>query len=166
MKHKCFFVSFLLLFFLCGCAATKPVNVNLSSISFSADIIYYNECYSCDCNIQSNGNLSVEMTAPENLKGLSVSYSGDTCKVNFNGMVIENANGFLPENSAITVLKDVLEFCNGKECESKNENLILRGNYKGSEYTFSASPSGLPISLEIPEKGIKVTFKNVTVKNQ
>lgn len=159
--------KFLLVFLfviICGCKSnSEPVSITMKSIAFVADITYYNDNYSCECEIDKDGNASILITAPENLKGISASFNGDTCSIKYNGLEINNADMLLPQNSAINIFKDVLKISvDGGEVK-KNKNLVINGECNGNKYILTASPNGLPISLEIPEFGMIITFKNVTI---
>lgn len=154
----------LVIFLLCGCESkTTPVRVNLNSISFSADITYYNESYSCDCAITKTGDLTVNITSPENLKDLSFAFSAETCKIMYAGMSVSCDEHFLPEASAVRVMSDILKKYDASECEKNERNLVINGTVDRKKFTLSVSPTGLPIFLQTPDLGMTVNFKNVTL---
>ena len=159
-------ISLCLLFVIfCGCSG-KPesVTVNLRSISFNADIEYYNENFSCNCITDESGNLRINMTAPENLDGLSIAFSGDSCVMDYNGLTVDNAEHFLPENYSLAIIREALRLCDGGICEAKKHRFCYSGELDGIKFDLTVSPTGLPIVLSVPENGLKVNFKNVTIK--
>ena len=162
MKLRKFLVLVFVLLLLSGCKSKQETAVNLRSISFCADITYYNENYNADCAIGNNGDFTAVITKPEALAGLSLEYSGDGCKLKYNGLEINNKQSFIPENCSLDILKNVLGDCENCILQNSNGNLRLDGKYGKYEYCLTVAPTGLPISLEIPDLGFKVAFKNVT----
>lgn len=167
MKCKTILVT-LIFVFLLGCNADtgNAVKPNLRSISFTADITYYNENYTADCTIDSNRDLKVVMTSPDSLKGLLLEYSGNKCKASYNGLVIDNAQSYLPETFLVKLLKDIIKTAENAQVVQDNKKIIMKGNYKGNNYYFSLAPTGLPIALDLPDYGMSVAFKNVAILNE
>lgn len=167
MKCKTLLVSFLLVFLIaCNADNSRVVKPNLQSISFTADITYYNENYTADCIIGSNGDLRVVMTSPDSLKDLSLEYSGNNCKVIYNELVIDNAESYLPETFPVKLLKDIIKSAEKAQVVQDDKKIIIKGNYKGNNYYLSLAPTGLPIALDLPDYGMSVAFKNVAVLNE
>lgn len=135
----------------------------MNAITFSADIVYYNENYSCDCIIDKSGDFKVLMTSPENLKDLSFEFSGESCKIMYGGMEVPGAEHFLPTKSSVSAIRNVLKAYNGAECKKDKGNYFINGDIDGNNFKLTVSPAGLPLSLEIPDLGFTAAFKNVTL---
>lgn len=164
MKFKV--ISAALIFcFLLGCNSNtgSNVTVNLRSISFTTDIVYYNENYTADCIIDSGGTFVAMLTSPENLLGLTVEYNGDAYKLKYNGIKISNAESFLPENSAISLLRFILANAQNLTPVKNDKNYEIKGKYLGKDYTLIIAPTGLPILLKLPDFGLTVSFKKVSL---
>ena len=161
MKLKILLPVFIILLF-SGCKSNEEAVMNLRSISFTSDITYYNENYSADCIIDSDGNFTALLTQPQSIAGLLLEYVGGECKIKYNGIEIKNSGSMLPANCSVDVIYNILNDCENTLHSADNGNIEARGEYGGHKYLLSASPGGLPISLEIPDMGITVSFKNVS----
>ena len=106
------------------------------------------------------------MTFPDSLKGLSLEYSGNNCKVSYNELVIDNAESYLPETFPVKLLKDIIKSAQKAEVVQDDKKIIMKGNYKGNNYYLSLASTGLPIALDLPDYGMSVAFKNVAVLNE
>ena len=162
MKLKLSVIPLILVFLFSGCRSNNETAINLRSISFSADITYYNENYSADCLIDGEGNFVALITQPESIYGLSVEYTNGNCKIKYNDIEVENSQSLLPVNCAFDVIYNILKDCENTIVEADDENLKLTGEYVGFKYHLTAAPTGLPISLTISDMGISVDFKNVS----
>ena len=72
----------------------------------------------------------------------------------------------MPENSAISLLRIILANANDLTPVKNDKNYEIKGNYEGKEYTLIIAPTGLPISLKLPDFGFAVNFKNVSFIKQ
>ena len=152
-----------LICFLSGCGAKNTSSLVLNSISFSADIIYNDGHYVADCVIDGQKELSVSLTFPENLAGVNVICGNGGCKILYNGIVIDGKDGRFPKTSVISVIKQISDTVDGREFDAANGNGEVTGKLDGYDYSVTASPGGLPISLQIPGISLKVQFKNVSL---
>lgn len=167
LKCKTILLTFIFVILIgCNTNTTKAVKPNLRSISFTADITYYNEIYTADCIIDKDGNLQVVMNSPDSLKGLLLEYSGNECKASYNGLVIDNAQSYLPVTSPVALLKDIIKNSEDAQVVQDNKKLIMKGKYKDNNYYLSLAPTGLPIAFYLPDYGMSVAFKNVAVLNE
>ena len=164
MKTRVISALFLLFLILSGCKKdTGDIKLNLRSVSFTADITYYNENYTADCVVDKSGKFSAQITSPENLSGLTITYNADECDIVYNGIEIDNAEKFFPQNSAVGVISGILQNCQGENIISKKGNYELNGSFNGSDYTLIMAPTGLPISLEVGDFGMNVLFENIKI---
>lgn len=146
---------------LCGCAKGESFTPVLKGISFTADIKSNNNKYVCDCSIDKNGGFSLEVTSPKELKGIKTVYNGDLVSSSFLGLENETEISDVPVCDLLYVcISDASE---KNDLQKNGANSIIKGEIYECEYSFSFSPSGLPISLEIAEKNYKCDFKNVTL---
>ena len=166
MKQKILIMFLLIVTLLCGCKrAAKGNRISLESMSFTADITYYNEDYSADCVVDRNGNLTAVFSQPKSLAGLKFEFSPDKNTVTFNGIKIENSDKYLPQNSVVSVIDEVFKLCNNADAKESKHNFVVKGTVGKNEYVFTAAPSGLPISLEVPDLALKVDFNNIKLAN-
>ena len=164
MKIKALVAVFVLLSLLAGCKKTAQSHSTvLTSISFSADINYYNENYSADCVIDKDGILTAVVTKPENLSGLKFKFTGEKCEVNFGDLNVSDESVYMPQNSVISTMNKIFVECRNVTPKDSKQNFKIKGKCDGKKYTLTVSPSGLPISLDIPDLGLQVEFNNVSL---
>lgn len=153
--------------FLCGCGkSTKTATPVTKGISFTADVTYYNENYTCDVDVNEEGIMTAEVTYPEELKGVSLTFDGENVTAEYLGLTYTLKTDTMPlGNVALSIYK---VFCdvtnNGLSAEYTEENCLIENTVDGEKYEFTFSPSGLPLELKIPSKEFKVVFNNVTIK--
>lgn len=148
---------------LSGCTEKGTSSLILNSVSFSADIQYNGERYAADCVIDGQRELSVSINFPENLTGVNLLCGNGGCKILYNGMEISGQDGLFPQASAIGIIKQILDAADGREFNVSKGNGKVTGKQSGREYSVTASPGGLPISLEIPDMDFKMLFNNVSL---
>ena len=149
--------------FLSGCSAKSTSSLIINSVSFSADITCNDGHYVADCVIDGQKELSVLLTFPENLAGVNVLYGKDGCRILYKGMVIDGQGDRFPQTSVISVIKQIIDTVDGREFDAANGNGEVTGKLDGYDYSVTASPVGLPVSLRIPGIGLKIQFKNVSL---
>ena len=157
----------MILMLLCGCSKnTKTSTPVTKGISFTADVTYYNENYTCDVDVNEEGIMSAKVTYPEELKGVSLRFDGETVTAEYLGLTYTLKTDTMPlGNVALSIYKvftDVTE--KGLMAEQNEGNCIIENEVNGEKYEFTFSPSGLPLELKIPDKEFQVVFNNVTIK--
>ncbi len=153
--------------FLCGCGkSTQTATPITKGISFTADVTYYNECYTCDVNVDESGIMSAEVTSPDELKGVKLKFDGENVTAEYLGLTYTLKTDTMPlGNVALSIYNaftDVSE--NSLLAERDDGNCVIENEINGEKYEFTFSPSGLPLELKIPSKEFKVVFNNVTIK--
>lgn len=163
---KIFLCLTLSLLFLFGCSCkSREVTLTVRGISFSAEISYYNESYICNVNIDRNGKMTLTADSPEDLKGLTLTYTGNEVTAEYMGLTYTPRSGSMPLGNVAESIYGIIGDIE-KEVETApatNGNCTVENNYNGKSYTFVFSPAGLPLSLEIPDSSFKILFNNVTV---
>lgn len=149
----------LLLITLCSCGGGKEIKPQLSGISFTAEIVYYNEKYSLDGVISKDGEFTFEIKEPEELSGLKISLIDGQTKVDYKGLTYTPLEGTMP------FAKVLDEFCAPIEEIIKDDTLLANseGIIKGVGFTLTVSPTGLPLMLELPDERFTVKFLNVSI---
>lgn len=153
----------MVLLLLCGCAqnvATTPV---LNNISFGTEISYGESEYSADVSILDDV-LNLTVTAPKEIKGLSLELDKNGIKAKFKGIPFDFETTSLSKGAVYQVVTDVLDDAKQKTAISDDNNCKITGDVDGYKYTFLFSPSGLPIELEIEELDFQMKFSNVTIE--
>ncbi len=168
MKKRLFslFLCICFVMLLCSCGSKKSVKPVLSSVSFQADIEYYNEKYTCDVVLDGDSQMNVTVVSPDELKGMKIYFSNGQITVEYRGLTYKPSAGKLPLNMAISTLYGVVNSAkNGQKADKQDGNCLLKGKIDGIRYELLTSPSGFPISLSLPDKGATVYFRNVTMIN-
>lgn len=154
-------VSILLVITLCACSGGE-IKPCLGGISFTAEMVYYNESYSFEGELSVEGELTAVMTAPEELKDLKFTLNAEGTVVDYKGITYTPTAGTMPFSKTMesfyAPVKEVLQ--GGLTADSKG---ILTLGEGVEAATFTLSPTGLPQKLEIPDKRFCVTFYNVSL---
>lgn len=154
-----------LVLFLCGCQGKQPVKTKGVGFSFGLDLAYYNEEYSLSGSVFEDGVLVVEVTAPEDLSGLKLTYKNQTVKAEYMGLTYTPDNGKMPVGCATTVLYELLRLVEEtQELPRQKDGQVFREGKVGEYwYRFFFSPLGLPLSFEVPACGLTGVFHDVTL---
>ena len=150
---------------LCGCSTKQKVSPILRGISFEADISYYNEKYVCDAVIDSDGKLIMEFRYPEELSGLKIFFEYDKANVEYMGLTYTPKDQGMPTGSVAQALYNVISTVESEDsvAVSDGENCIIEGRYNDTYFKLYLAPSGLPLSIFIPDDSFKIQFNNLTV---
>lgn len=165
--RKIISVCLCLLFVIClsGCnnksSGIKPLT---KGITFTADITYYNECYTCDVSVDKNGATDISVLSPDLLKGLSFNFKGNTVTAKYLDLEYKYDTSALPESMACGELYKILKFSfdENAKVNSKNDSFYIAS--EGGKYKLFLGATGLPLSAENNSLGFSIIFKNVTVE--
>lgn len=165
MKFKLFLLLVPILI-LCGCSAKQNVSPILREISFEADISYYNEKYVCESVVDSDGKLTIEFKYPEDLADLKVFFQNGKANIEYMGLTYTPNNG-MPAGSVVQTLGDIFSVVEkeGGAAVKDGENCVIDGRYNDTYFKLYFTPSGLPLSVLIPDDSFKIEFNNLTVLN-
>lgn len=157
MKKICLVLTLVLL--LCSCSSKREITPCLAGISFTAEIVYYNESYSLDGTISKSGELTAKMKEPEELSDLKIMISESGTVVDYKGLTYTPLEGTMPFAKVISELyKPIFETIKNETAVTSSDGIL-----KGENFTFKLSPTGLPLELMIPDERFQVKFYNVTI---
>lgn len=162
---KTFAVVFALVIFLCGCGEKEEITPQTKNIAFVADITYYNESYSLKTKVDSKGNMQATVVTPTDFGSLVFNFKGDKVTAEFMGLTYTPQTGSLPVNNVAKIIYDAIsDVSSDSEIAVKEgKNCVVKGEIEGRKYEFTFSPSGLPLTLELPDDGYKARFNDLTV---
>ena len=148
-----------------GCGGEKEVKPVLKGISFVAKITYYNEQYECDTQIDNNGKMTICVNDPDDLKGLKLTFSSEKIIAEYLGLTYTPKIDKMPFGNITKMIYLTLENISKENlgAKSKESNCVIKGECQNREYEFEFSPSGLPLSLKIPNENFKIEFCDVNV---
>ena len=158
---------FILIIFLCGCGGkNKTATPVTKGVSFTADVTYYNECYTCDVAVDEKGIMSATVTSPEELFGVKLMFDGENVTAEYLGLTYTLKTDTMPLGNVALSIYNVFSHIaeNGLTAEQDESNCIIENEIGGEKYEFIFAPSGLPLELKMPQKELRVIFNNVTVK--
>lgn len=155
MKKIISLVLVLLTLTACGKKTVEPC---LFGISFTADIVCFNESYKGECVFSEDGILTFKITEPELLSGYTVTISDDKTTAEYLGLQFTPNEGNMPFSSVADTLFEKLTAAAGGKAEKRGEQFILEGD----SYTLYISESGLPQKMLIPDERFIVYFYNAT----
>ncbi len=160
MKKFCLAVLVCLVLAGCSSGNTTPV---LKGITFTAEIAYYNESYTLSGQILNDGSMVATLLKPDELANLKLTLNGDRITAEYKGLTYTPVEGSLPFSAVLQNLYDPVCQVN-KEGLLPDKNGKIQGEINGTDYTLTLSPTGLPQRLELPKRGMVVTFYNLCVK--
>ena len=151
----------LVLLTLSACGGKETVKPQIYGISFTADVTYYNENYKGECEISGDGSLTLKITEPEILAGYTVTINNDGIKAEYLGIAFTPNPSNMPFSSVMQDLyKKITEIALCDAAEKKGDTYIIKGGKDADAYTLYISPTGLPLSLDMPDERFRVYFYN------
>ncbi len=167
MKHCRLLFLFCLFMLITGCSPENRVIPVLNNIEFTANIDYFNENYSCNTTIDADSVVRFEVIEPQIIEGMILIFDDSTVTAEYKGIVYTPKTETMPVSGvAFTIYNILIDAKNDAETVfEKGKNCTVSGEVGNYKYTFTFSPSGLPISLVIPDESFKVTFENVKITN-
>lgn len=158
---KRIFSVILVFLLLCGCKSQTKITPLKTGITFSANATYYNETYECDCDIQKNGDMTVEFTYPAEIEGLKFVFTKNGISVNFKDIEYVSDN-IVFENSVASLLHEVISKDN-TEIYEHNDVFYFDGVNNDFEYRMEFGATGLPIKITTKPDVAKIEFRNVKI---
>ena len=158
---KRIFSVILVFLLLCGCKNQTKITPLKTGITFSANATYYNETYECDCDIQKNGDMTVEFTYPAEIEGLKFVFTKNGISVNFKDIEYVSEN-IVFENSVASLLHEVISKDN-TEIYEYNDVFYFDGVNNDFEYRMEFGATGLPIKITTKPDVAKIEFRNVKI---
>ena len=151
-------------FLLCGCNTRKNVSPVTKGIKFTLNIYCGETNYDVSALIDNGNCMNATVSFPEAIKGMKItSNKFETLAEYKNLKYTYNEDAFSGESYVVTVY-NILRALGDKQLTLKNgENCVLDGKYLGEEYSFTFSPSGLPIELNIESKNFKAVFNDIGI---
>ncbi len=151
--------------FLVGCGEKQEVEVTIASVSFDAAITYGSHSLACEMTLSEGAVMHSEVKAPESIAGTTLTYDGETLKINYKGLE------YVPElpieqETANDIINKIFRSVatGGKNAQKEDGNFVLRDEVAGKEFTLYVTEAGLPLSLTCPDASLTAEFSNVTVK--
>lgn len=161
MLKKVFLLSVICIS-LCGCGTNKTVAPILENISFTAEVEYCGQKFSCETVLLEN-DAKITVLNPEEIKGLVLEYKKGTVSGNFYGVAFVPDADHFPLNSVPQLLYNTV--CDIKDNKTNanfnSDNCEIKGMLGGNDYVLIFSPSGLPISLEFSDLELRLQFNNI-----
>ncbi len=155
------FSVILVLVLLCGCKSQTKITPLKTGITFYANATYYNESYECECDIQKNGDMTVEFTYPTEIEGLKFVFTKNGVSVNFKDIEYVSDN-IVFENSVASLLYEVLSK-NKAEVFESDDVFYIEGVNNDFEYKLELGATGLPIKITTKPDIAKIEFRNVKI---
>lgn len=164
----CRLLCVLLAFFnLSGCNTNSEVVPIFTGLRFTAQINYYNENYSCFTEVDAHGDMTVRVVSPDVIEGMVLTLTKSGVTAQYKGITYTPKTESMPVGNVAQILYDIFDDASktAKALSRGNDNCELIGKVKDKKYCFTFSPTGLPLSLEIPDDSFRINFSNVTIIN-
>ena len=160
---------FLMLFMICGCSnSDSGVQAVISGITFTAQISFYNEMFTCDGSISGDGVLELTVTEPENISGMMINVENGCITARFKGLTYTPNTGTFPFGGVAQNIWDVFNDASKRlaPVSREGENYFIQSAPDEKYYKITLAETGLPLSLEYPAQGLKVQFLKMTIINK
>ena len=133
-------------------------------ISFTAELTYYNENYEAAVTVSENGETVMEITYPDNIKGLTFKFNGEEVTAEFAGLEYKTDFKAFSEGACCMRLYEILKDTFNEESSviKEGDNYCISGQSGDISYKMYLGGAGLPISAG-DSGGFTVNFKNVTI---
>lgn len=154
--------TLVVLMLLCSCSDGE-ITPHLCGISFKAEMLYYNESYSFSGELSKDGDLTAEITAPEELSDLVITISDEGTTVNYKGLTYTPVEGTMPFSAMLEEFYNPIKAAIDTGLTASGDGKLTVGS-GADKAEFTLSPTGLPQRLELPDERFSVTFYNVSVK--
>lgn len=157
----------MVIFLMCGCS--KPadnIKAVLSGISFTAQISFYNEAFVCEGNINTDGVFKLKVKEPENIEGMVFTVENKKVIVQFKGLSYTPSTGTSPFSGVAQYIYMILSDAKDRlaPVKSEGESFYIESASGEKYYKIILTQTGLPLSLEYPSEGLKVSFLNMTIE--
>ncbi len=159
---KRLFSVILVLLLLCGCKEVSKVVPITKGITFSCEATYYNEAYECNCDVQKNGDMTVEFVAPADIEGLKFTFSKNGISVNFKEIEYVSEK-IVFENSVASLIHEALSQTDREVLEDADV-FYIEGVNNEFEYKLELGATGLPIKITTRPDVAEIVFKKVKIK--
>lgn len=158
-KVLCLTFAFLLLLSGCQKGTITPICENLG---FNAHISYFNEKYICPTVISGDGTMTVKVTEPEILNGLTLTYTNDGNVTATLGSVTYTPSAQSSYYVGITdCMAGAFREIKGQTIENKGDTFVFEGNFNSKPYRIYFTDKGIPIKIETGN--MLIEFHDVTI---
>ncbi len=157
----------MILIFFSGCAANKnAVTPPIPNLNFSGDINVEFNKINIECKIENRIDSGCKLTVlkPELISGLVIFVRNSNCTFKIGDIEYEVNSSVLKDTEfAVSISEAFANVLTTTEYAKNNEgNWRYTGKTTVGNFVFvQDSTSGYPISLEIPNKKLYVTFSNM-----
>ncbi len=156
-KLLCIFSLLLLV----GCSNATSIKPTTRNLSFLAEIAYYNEFYEISAEISQNGEMTIKILQPADLKDIVFTVTENDIKSEFNGITYEYTSPH--QSDVISFIYNAFKEENPKVFENDNQ-FFTKGKFENFEYKMFIGQSGLPLEIIDSSGRFNVIFKNPGIK--
>lgn len=159
---KRLFCIILIILTLCGCETTaNNITPKTKGISFEAEVSCYNEKYECNAVISQNGDTVIEITSPEDIRGLTFKFIANKLTIEYQGLEYKY-NSTSPEHSVANFIYETLN-SEQPEVVKNNDEFYTEGKTENFNYRLFVGATGLPLKICDISGGYEAIIKNATI---
>lgn len=154
----------ILCFLLCGCNTRKNVSPITKGIKFNLNISCGENNYDVSALIDNGDCMNATVNSPKSIKGMKITSNKFETLSEYKNLKYTYSDAAFSGENYVVMVYNILRALGDKQLTLKNgENCVLNGKYLGEEYSFTFSPSGLPIELNIKSKNLKAAFNDIGI---
>lgn len=146
---------------LTGCKSVSTVEQQPVVLGFSCDMAgsYRGTEVAGKLTRSALGMLTVELTKPEHLAGMSMAWDGETVQIKMAGLSVPVDPALLPESGLGASILDALDTV-VRDRQMANDGTV-NGTGENGAFTLKVDPeTGYPESLSVPALELNLTFSN------
>ena len=154
----------IILTLLCLCSCSKgEVSPKLLSISFTAELNYYNEEYVFQGEILEDCTMKISIKEPEELKDLNITVTDKAMTADYKGITYEANEATMPFSRVIQTFYFPLSAIAKDSSLKADKNGEISGEFGGDKCSLTVSPTGLPQTFSIKSKQLNLRFYNISI---
>ena len=156
-------ISLGLILLLTSCRQAEEVIPQTANLGFCVHTVWNKTEYVLDGTTDRNSNLSLSVTAPEQLKSLKFVFSDDSVTVNYLNLEKEIPLKSFEEDSPLRVVFEGFKSAkNPEKVYTENGEYFTEFTLGKEDYRFTFSQGGLPISIKDSKENL-IMFKGLQV---
>lgn len=158
-----------IIFSCAGCTPKKTEQRTLPKcFDASVQINYDDMCYEADMQRLSDGCWTIELTAPEAVKGLVFDIKGQETEIGFKGLHFTFDTSKFPVGSVIALAVRSFDRLAplSLDVTSGEASDFSSGEVEGMAYSLSLDKNGTPLTLDFGDSGMSIKFVSFEEKEE
>ena len=151
---------------LCGCSEVITVKPQTQNLQFIITTKIKKQEYMFKARSDNNSSLSLTLQKPENIKGLTLNFTGENCELEFLEIKKEFPFENIEKESPIKIFYDgFLKAVNTESLGLSDDQYYFDYRLEDNKFRFHFSQSGLPLSIKGINNDTEIIFSSLKILN-